>query len=147
MTLLVQGVFAQENSDSISKESSDSYKQSISFEGLSATEFFILLAKSDTVLVKGGITIFREAPENWVTEHDIEYLIEYIMSDQKRNCLKNAVSSYLVEGHTTLGGQAMDLIDSFRLKKKYFSAANSCTKTDNERADEILKWWVEFNKN
>lgn len=113
----------------------------IDVKGLTAKSFFIKLSEYKNSSCENVITISEEFSENWVTKDDVEYLISFVKSEEKIACLNSMVSSLWPTECSTLGGQAMDLIDAFRFKTKYLKCLYSCTKTDLTRADEIIKWW------
>ena len=93
------------------------------------------------------ITTVGQADSTWITKSDISKLIEYIDSEQPAYCIMRVISSHLPIGEeSTLGGQVMNIIDSYRLNRPYPYFQTDCSKTDKVRQKEILDWWKEMNK-
>lgn len=121
------------------------WKDYIDFKKLTPKEYFeklkISSAKYDpkqTYL----LTISSQSPEYWITKNDVEFLMYYIDSEQPSYCVMQFVSSYLpINEKATFGGQAMNLIDSYRLNKGYPYILTDCSKNDETRSEEIKKWW------
>lgn len=93
------------------------------------------------------LTIGLKKPDGWITENDIDSLMTFITSKAPAKCVMQIVSSYIpVKDSSTIGGQAMDIIEAFINNKTYPSFLTSCAKTDEERIKQIKKWWVEKKK-
>ena len=95
------------------------------------------------------LTTNGQASKNWITDLDIEYLIGLMDSKDTTYCIVQVISSILPEetDYSTLGGQVMIIIDSYRYNNSYPSFLCSCAKNDEDRKREILKWWYNKNKN
>ena len=120
----------------------------IHFDSISVIEFLELLPVKNVapnyfyILITVG-----QADSNWISKSDIPKLIKYIDSEQPAYCVMRVISSHLPVGEeSTLGGQVMNLIDSYRLNKPYPYFLTDCSKSDKERQKEILDWWNEINK-
>ena len=115
----------------------------INLNEVSIYQYIELLKVDNNDINKFNIlTIGGEVPENWVGQKDIDTLITLINSTQQAKCVMQVISSYLPIGESsTIGGQVMDIIEAYKDKKPYPIALTSCTKTDEERAKEIKKWW------
>ena len=106
---------------------------------------FIEMLKMDNVNSKGLniLTIGMQTPKNWVTEKDIDSLITLINSTDPAKCVMQSISSYLpVNDSSTIGGQVMDIIESYKDKKQYPTVLTSCAKTDKNRIEIIMQWWA-----
>jgi hypothetical protein len=108
--------------------------------------FSILKFSSDTAKGVNFITV-NDAPKNWIQLDDVKYLIQFITSDEKCKSLIKVYSNYLpFDNYSTLGGQAMNLIDSYRKNEPYFQGVWNCAKNDSLRVIEINSWWKSINK-
>ena len=97
---------------------------------------------SDTAKNVTFVTVSFDVPENWVGFVDVVQLMKSIHSEVKCKCVIKVYSSYLpVNDYSTVGGQAMNLIDSYRTQKPYFEGSWNCAKTDSSRIKEIEKWY------
>jgi hypothetical protein len=93
------------------------------------------------------LVTINEAKPDWISLQDIERLIPLLNSTQPAYCVMQMISSqFPVNGHSTLGGQVMNLIDSYRFQKPYPFFLTDCAKTEEERKQEILAWWKEHKK-
>ncbi len=118
------------------------------FDSISVLEFVELLpVKNVAPNYFYIITTIGQADSNWISKDDIENLIKMIDSEQPAYCIMRVISSHLPVGEeSTLGGQVMNLIDSYRFKRPYPYFLTDCSKTDNDRQKEIKDWWTEINK-
>ena len=108
--------------------------------------FSVLKFSSDTAKGVNFITV-GDAPTNWIQFADVKYLVRFINSHEKCKCVIKVYSDYLpFDNYSTLGGQAMNLIDSYRKKEPYFKGVWNCAKNDSLRAKEIKTWWKSLNK-
>ena len=81
-------------------------------------------------------------PDDWVKKENIEPLIKLLKSQEKCYCIVNPLSSYSASSESaTVGGFAIELINSYRLKKKLSFGLWSCPETDERKANEIIAWW------
>ncbi|MNK19084.1 hypothetical protein D3C87_373020 [compost metagenome] len=125
------------------------WKDYIDFKKVTPKEYFAKL-KIDSSKFDSQknylITIPMTTPKSWMTKKDVEYLMNYIDSEEPAYCVMQIISSHLpLNEKSTLGGQAMNLIDSYRLKENYPYVLTDCSKTDKKRITEIRKWWNEEN--
>jgi hypothetical protein len=88
------------------------------------------------------LTTFGKTGENWITDSDIENLIGLIDSRDTTYCIVQMISSNLPKwtDYSTLGGQIMNIIDSYRFNTSYPSFLCDCSKNDQNRKKEILEW-------
>ncbi len=79
---------------------------------------------------------------NWISIHDIEYLMTLIDSEEEAKCIMRVISSYVpLEEKPTLGDQIILLINAYRKKMAFPYRLTLCGDFgDNERA-EIKDWW------
>ncbi len=93
------------------------------------------------------LSIKETAPKNWIQKSDIEFLIKFVDSKEPANCVVQIRSSHLhFNDSSTVGGQVMNLIDSFRFNKDYPYFLDDCSKTDKIRVTDIKKWWADNSK-
>ena len=86
------------------------------------------------------------APKYKKKKKDVEYLMNYIDSEEPSYCVMQIISSHLpLNEKSTRCGQALNLIDCYRLKENYPYVLTDCSKTDKKRIAEIRKWWNEEN--
>jgi hypothetical protein len=108
--------------------------------------FSVLKFSSDTAKGVNFITV-GDAPTNWIQFADVKYLVRFINSHEKCKCVIKVYSDYLpFDNYSTLGGQAMNLIDSYRKKEPYFEGTWNCGKNDDLRAQKITSWFKSLNK-
>jgi len=123
---------------------SETFPPIVRLENLSLYEFIdVLKIKNPCPNGVYQIMIIRNAPDNWIKEKDIPYLISLLDSNEITYCITQACSSKLPDDtdYSTLGGQIMNMIDSYRLQRPYPDFLTACTKNDEERKKEIIKWW------
>jgi hypothetical protein len=102
----------------------------------------ILDFRSDTAKGARYVTVSFDPPENWVRQEDLGYLMKLIGSKDKCRCVIKVFSDYLpIDDYSTIGGQAMNMIDSYRNRKSYFEGSANCAKTDSLRQKEVEVWW------
>jgi hypothetical protein len=92
------------------------------------------------------IVIEKNAPVNWITEKDLEYLISLLDSDEPSHCVMHYYSSHWPMDKSTIGGQAAELIVSYMLKEEYPHFLTKCSGTGQERNDAIKEWWAKRKK-
>lgn len=99
-------------------------------------------------LILNGLFTVNKAPKNWLSYEDVEFLISLISSEERAKCVIQTISSELPgsDEHSTLGGQVMNIIDSFRLNKPYPYLLSDCSITESGRAEEIMLWWNQYKK-
>jgi hypothetical protein len=93
------------------------------------------------------LTIKGQSKSNWITLNDIHFLMPMINSNEKAKCIWTEISSvHPSYSISTIGGQVMNLIDSYRFAKHYPFFLQDCSSTDKKRIDDITKWWNQQNK-
>jgi len=122
--------------------------QSIKFDSITVMEFVELLpVKKVSPNNFYLITTVGQADSSWITKNDIPKLIKLIDSEKSAYCIMRTISSSLPIGEkSTIGGQIMNIIDSYRLNIPYPHFQTDCSKTDKKRQKEILGWWNKMNK-
>lgn len=117
----------------------------VDFEKTTPQKFLELLKISDKK--NKVLYFFKKAPVGWVKKEDIDLLIPLIKSNDTCKCLIAIFSSYAPFGnYSTIGGQVIDMIDSYREKKSFAVNQNYCSKVDMGKVKEIEKWWNEYRK-
>ncbi|RYD54841.1 MAG: hypothetical protein EOP56_17895 [Sphingobacteriales bacterium] len=118
-------------------------------DSLSTDAFFnaVKVAAPKAGNAKHNKGILGKIPADRITKQDVAALMPYIRSIKKTGCIVAVYCSYMpsYSEYSTLGGIAMDLIDTYRKKEDYPKEQWSCTKTDRNRADEIEQWWKSVN--
>ena len=122
-----------------------------------------LTIKLDSITIKEYIDILKiqnpipygvyvlntlgDAPKNWITKSDIAQMIDLIDSENRTYCVMQIISSNMPDllEYSTLGGQIMNVIDSYRLNKNYPFFLTDCAKNDEIRKKEIIEWWENNN--
>ncbi len=129
-------------------QQADSLHYSFNLHEITPRELLsILKYDSDTAKEVKYITVSFDPPENWVRLDDVKYFMQFINSIEKCKCVIKVYSSYLPNNdYSTLGGQAMNLIDSYRQNEPYFQGVWNCSINDTLRAQEIHTWWESINK-
>jgi len=132
----------------------DSNTVDFSSNQLTPIEFisYLKINSSSNVDTKSSIenkilTITGHAKQTWITLKDISFLITIINSNEKSKCVWTDYASVRHEySISTIGGQAMNLIDSYRHNEVYPYFLNECSTTDEQRIKEIKKWWAKLDK-
>ena len=113
-------------------------------------KYYFSLLRLDSDSAKGAkfISFGLDAPTNWIKLDDVKYFMQFINSTEKCRCIVKIHSSYIPPDNnfSTLGGQAMNLIDSYRKNEPYFYGLWNCSKNDILRAKGIMTWWKSINK-
>ena len=108
-----------------------------SFEKMNPLEFLHSLEKSTSV-----ITLMSFAPDGWIRQEHISELIKLVDSKKPCAAVVSALSSYLPVEGSTIGNEAMFLIEGYKCGK-YPPALYSAGGTSNRNPDEYKKWWKE----
>jgi hypothetical protein len=126
----------------------DTLHFSIDLHKMTPEQFFsVLKLTSDTAKGVTFITVSWDMPKTWIQLDDVKYFMRFINSSEKCKCVIKVYSDFLpFDDYSTLGGQAMNLIDSYRKNESYFEGSWSCSKNDNIRARLIMSWWNALNK-
>jgi hypothetical protein len=89
------------------------------------------------------------APDNWVRKEHIPDLLN-LVRDQKR--IQGIISSTrgsnapLEANHSSIGAEAQNLIESYRTGRPYPDFDFSFGRPDENKAEELEKWWAEFGQ-
>ncbi len=112
------------------------------------TDFFYMLQVDDEKPVNGVshkqyiLTTIGKTGKDWIKNKDVEFLMQFIESKERSNCVMQAISSQMNFTDTsTVGGQVMNLIDAYRFKKEYPYFLTDCANTDEKRVVGIKLWW------
>jgi len=89
-------------------------------------------------------TVNHGATYKWIKPEHISRLISLINSQEPCMPVMSMYSSKIPTKLSTIGDEAMHLIEGFR-KQKYPPNLNSRTYSSKER-DETLQWWYNWNK-
>lgn len=121
---------------------------SILLDSITVKEYIDILKIQNPI--PNGVYIlntFGDAPNNWITRSDIAQMISLIDSQARTYCVMQMISSNMPDllEYSTLGGQIMNLIDSYRFNKKYPGFLTDCAKNDEMRKKEIIEWWENNN--
>jgi len=120
----------------------------MNFDSISVREYVELLKiekREKNYLHK--IRFENNAKIDWIKKEDIPYLMTLVESEKDAKCVMSNYSSKLpIPNNSTLGGQVMNLIDSYRLKEAYPIFLTDCSKTETERVKEIKTWWEKIKK-
>lgn len=108
-----------------------------SFEKIDPLEFLHSLEKS-----KGVITTIGFASEGWIKPEHIDELIKLVDSKKPCAAVVSALSSYLPPEGSTVGNEAMFLIEGYK-SGKYPPALYSAGGTGSRDPEEYKKWWKE----
>jgi hypothetical protein len=93
------------------------------------------------------IRIKDQVKTGWVKASEIDSLILLIDSKEPSYCIEGSYASLRPPNRrSTIGGQVMNLIDSFRLNWGYPMLPFDCATNDEKRKAEILKWYKKFKK-
>ena len=90
--------------------------------------------------------------DEWIKKSDVEKLMPLIYEKKLSYQPWPTISSQFPNENSTKGIEAMHLIKIFRDSTfRYPSICSTCEissqKEQDERADELTKWWKEFNQN
>ena len=118
------------------------------FVNISVTDFLkYLRLDTKSPIERKILLISGHSKTNWITLNDIHYLMPLIASKEKAKCVWTEVSSiHRHYDNSTIGGQVMNLIDSYRLNKQYPFFLQDCSTTDTSRIAEITEWWKQLKK-
>ena len=85
------------------------------------------------------------SPDNWVKEEHIPGLLKLIYSNDSTKSIMNVYSSYLTnDKFSSVGREAQNLIESFRMKTSYPMGSNSYGPPDKAKAKELQDWWTKY---
>ena len=122
----------------------DSYKR-VLLDTISVRDFIQILKINKPVPDKVHfISVWGNVDTNWISKEDISYMIPLMDLTNPAYCVGSPVSSQShdrTNDYSTIGGQIMNLIDFYRLKKIAPVYHPACFKNDTNRKKEILDWW------
>jgi hypothetical protein len=126
----------------------DSNPNWIYFNNITVKEFVDTLSikhsKPNTIYI---LVTGNKAKVGWIKESDVDFLVELIDSKAPAYCVMQVISSQLpINEESTIGGQVMNLIDSYRFNKEYPFFLTDCSKNDEYRKQEILNWYNSFKE-
>ncbi len=117
-------------------------------------EFYIRYTPIDYLKVleedfkdKNGVNVFTltPAPDNWIREEHIEWLMKFIYRADSTKSIMSAYSSYMpADKYSSIGREAQNLISCYRQKKNYPDFLNSFGPPDRLKAKELVRWWNQF---
>jgi hypothetical protein len=114
----------------------DNYSEQ-DFEKMNPLEFLHSLEKNT-----GVVTTILFAPDGWIKSEHVSELIKLVDSKKPCAAVVSALSSFLPAGGSTVGNEAMFLIDGYKCGK-YPPALYSAGGTVNRNPEEYKKWWKE----
>jgi hypothetical protein len=118
----------------------------VDFNKLSVLDYIKLLPvkKNDNRQIH-VLTIYDTAKNGWIKVSDIDTLITMIDSKDPSQCVIQVISSFIPENiNSTIGGQVMNLIDTFRYGKEYPYFLADCSSNDIKRKQDIMVWYNNF---
>lgn len=90
------------------------------------------------------LSTMGEAPKDWLKYEDLEFLITLIESKERANCVMRVISSHIPNPQNmTIGNQAISIIESYRQNQTYPNGLTVCESYEEEKVQEIRKWWTE----
>jgi hypothetical protein len=94
---------------------------------------------ADTIM--DYVSISDSFPEGWVKAEDLEFLMGLIRSQERSRCLMNYTMEYTPPDHASLGGHAIELINSYRRGERLRVPLFSCPKYNTQKIEETEQWW------
>jgi len=115
---------------------------SINLNKTTPSQFLDILSNGFDSLSKMNFLTTGDFAKNWVSLEDLNYLMKLIHSTEKCLCVVKVWSSFEpFANYSKIGGQAMNMVESYKNKVPYFPGLWTCAKNDSLRAAEIGKWW------
>jgi hypothetical protein len=115
-----------------------------SLKKMSVISFLDKLTSVDTVDNEFNfITINDQSiSKDWINSKDIDTLITLVKSKKKCKCVVNVLSSYLpISKSAELGGYVLFLLTHYKEGKDINFGLSNCPMTNENEADELIKWW------
>jgi hypothetical protein len=112
--------------------------QDIDWSKVSPIEFLELLQEQDRLGPIPIFSVWSEPPSGWIKEAHVEVLLRLVNSKKPAAHVVKAISSHLPTKNSTVGVQAMYLIEGFR-KGHYPTLLSSEDFKGNP--SEYRKWW------
>lgn len=106
-------------------------------------ELIELLKNTDNKRSKLNQIVFNDkAPADWIKKSDIGFLMTLIHSSDTAKCFVSVLSSQACFNNcfSTLGGQAIEMIECYREKVRFPRSFFNCPKTDAKKVKEIHEW-------
>jgi hypothetical protein len=110
-------------------------------ESMTPLQFLATIKQKDSSVPLGVLTMLDSFPEDWAKKKDIDTLIKLVNSREKCYCFLNPLSSHIPNDSADLGGYAIQLIESYKGKKKLSFGLYACPKTNKIQADKLVSWW------
>jgi len=92
------------------------------------------------------LVIEKEAPEYWIKQDDLPYLMSLLKTKEPSKCVMHIYSSHLRTSESTIAGHAADLINCYRENDIYGNFLNRCANVNDEDIMEIEQWWSLLQK-
>ena len=128
------------NSKIVEPTKDDNKIEKFDWSNMSPIDFLELLENRG----EAWVTIWENPPNGWIKAEHIHELIKYIESKEKSAFVISSLSSYLPPGSSTVGNEAMYLINGYRNNKyppSLYSGVGNIEKTK-----EWYQNWVKENK-
>jgi hypothetical protein len=111
----------------------------------SPTDFLRVLEEDFKDRKGASVFILATAPDNWIKEEHIEWLMNFIYRTDSTKSIMNAYSSYMpTDKYSSIGREAQNLVNCFRNKKNYPDFLNSFGLPDRAKAKELASWWSNY---
>lgn len=115
-----------------------SQDEQLDWSKVSPIEFLQILQERDRLRPVPMFTVWSEPPSGWIKEAHVEALLRLVKSKKPAAHVLMATSSHLPSKNSTVGVQAMYLIEGFR-KGRYPTSLSSEDFKGNP--GEYRKWW------
>gem|GEM_PF-2998882 len=117
----------------------------INFDSVTTRQYFDTLKLNGDTSLHKLIVFIGHGRKNWISKNDIKYLIQFVYSTEKCACVWAMYANYVPPfDYSTLGAQAILLIESYRQDNEFFPGLRNCDKTDFTKAKEIEEWWESY---
>lgn len=113
------------------------------FDKSTPRELIELLKNTDNRRSRLNQIVFNDkAPADWIKKADIGFLMTLIHSRDTAKCFVSVLSSQACVGNcfSTLGGQAIEMIECYREQARFPRSFFNCPKTDAKKVKEIQAW-------
>lgn len=82
----------------------------------------------------------------WLKKSDIAYLMTLIDSKQDSKCVMSSLAAYAGIGGSTIGDQAIMILEYYRNKADYPGVNLICADYDEKKRKEVKKWWLKVRR-
>ena len=86
-----------------------------------------------------------ETKYDWVKRTDIDTLLALVKSKKRCKCIVSPFSSNIPNDSAELGGYAIKILNAYKNKKNVNFGLYSCPKSDERKAEDLIKWWTHVN--